>query len=116
MIGFCLVLGWQCLCRRTRGRNVCLLGLSNSGKTLLFLQVNVCVLNFDFFLMHLKLQLTQGNYGPTQNSIAENVFKNYEPEKKKVKRKKYIQNVRLKIYFHFLIESKTSFFSGHSWE
>ena len=37
------VLGYFCLGRKAGGRTVCLLGLSDSGKTLLFLQVDISI-------------------------------------------------------------------------
>lgn len=37
---YCSVIGFYCLRSNTKGRTVCLIGLSDSGKTLLFLQVS----------------------------------------------------------------------------
>lgn len=63
---------------------MCLLGLSDSGKTLLFLQVGILYnahhhTPLGFFFSQLKF----GTYGQTQNSIVENV-QQYEPSDVKV--------------------------------
>lgn len=46
MLVYGAVLGWLCFGRRSKGRTVCLLGLSDAGKTLLYIRVSeqcVCV-------------------------------------------------------------------------
>ena len=73
-------IAWCFLRRTAKGRNVCLLGLSDAGKSLLFLQVS-------FLLEHTSRnnysisapKLKFGHFGPTHNSIVEN-SQQYRPE------------------------------------
>ena len=69
-----IVMFWLCCMGKAKGQNVCLLGLSDSGKTLLYLRVKLAVLQCMRVLLSTCMftQIISGNFMRTQNSIKEN--------------------------------------------
>lgn len=69
-----IVMYWLCCMGKAKGQSVCLLGLSDSGKTLLYLRVKLTVLQCMRVLLNVCMftQIISGNFMRTQNSIKEN--------------------------------------------
>ena len=83
-----VVLSWCCLRGKKKDHHVCLLGLSDSGKTLLFMRVCICRIgvwsgSHDYNFVHscMVRQLKYRRYFDTLSSIKENVTEYLLPDK-----------------------------------
>ena len=76
-----IVMFWLCCIGKAKGQNVCLLGLSDSGKTLLYLRVRIIALNSvhkEYYVEYNNIifsQIISESFMRTQNSIKENESK-----------------------------------------